>query len=73
MAACSMVYHSVLQKNKQNTIIFTTLIHSILHKHTTNIQTYLLGDRVLMSLCRDLVGVQFGGHDGDEVLEHVIC
>lgn len=43
MAACSMVYHSVL-----------------------------LSDRVLMCFRRDFVGVQFGGHDGDEVLEHVV-
>lgn len=35
-------------------------------------QAHLLSDGVLMRLCRHFVGVEFGRHDGDEVLEHVV-
>lgn len=46
----------------------------MLNKYTdsSKIQTYPLGDGVLMCFCRDLVSVQFGGHDGDKVLKHVV-
>lgn len=35
-------------------------------------KTHLLSDGVLMSICRHLVGVEFGRYYGEEVLEHVV-
>ena len=34
--------------------------------------TYALSDGVLVCISGDLVGVEFGGDYGDEVLEHVV-
>lgn len=34
--------------------------------------TFPLSDGVLMRFCRHFVGVQFGWHNGDEVLKHVV-
>lgn len=39
---------------------------------TVQTQTYPLSDGVLMRVCRHFVGVQFGWHNGDEVLKHVV-
>lgn len=74
MAACCVVYHSFLPNNNRNTNTFTVLTDIILHTYTniSKIKTYPFSDWVLMCVSRDLVGIQLGWHDGDEVLKHVV-
>lgn len=47
-------------------------LHSKVQRENFLKSIYLLSHRVLMCLCGHFVGVQFGWHDGDEVLKDVI-
>jgi hypothetical protein len=78
VAAHRVVDHPLLHKQGETMTIHPHLqfihTHSIdlVHSNTHTFWTYPFGDRVLVCVCWDLVGVQFGGHYGDEVLKHLI-